>query len=392
MTTEINRALHTLRETYRCPLSGRDEVLLRRAVETLYGNIIPCTGDSLPCWENGRSLAPAMPRYVGHWNWDSAFHAMTLVHWDAKLAREQADILFSFQHENGCLPNVIFPDGRIADNRSQPPVWFWAYREIDETDPDDEALCRAYCVLTKYEQFWRTRRQTDGLFRYDADEGKNPYFVKYESGWDTSPRWDTYLPDVLWPIDLNGYMVMAYRSLAYMASRLGKKEQETDWNCLAGELASLINQKLWHEEEGAYMDTVIKNGQATGVLTPASFMPLFVGIADERQAARMAELAGSAQKFYPLMPSVAYDSPAYTSGDYFRGPTWLNTGYMAILGLKRYGYTELAEGYRQRLLRMCAEEERNLFEYYDSRSGEGRGACGYGWTASMLIRLILQMD
>lgn len=389
MDKNVEQALHHLLKKCKAPISPRDEKLLHRSVETLYGNIIPAPADSRLYWGELRSLAPAMPRYVGHWNWDSAFCAMALAKWDISLAREQAEILFTAQHENGCLPNLVTPDGKIIANRSQPPVWFWAYREIDEADPDDEALRRAYDVLTKYEAFWQNRRNTNGLFRYDADEGKNPYFVKFESGWDTSPRWDEYLPDVLWPIDLNCYMVLAYRSLAYMALRLGKTEEETNWNRTAQELAQRINRTLWHEEYGAYCDTVIVNGKPTGVLTPASFMPLFVGIADAQKAEHMADLARSPQKFYPMMPSVSYDSPAYTSGDYFRGPTWLNTGYMAVDGLKRYGYAELAEGFRQRMLDMCAAEERGLFEYYDSRSGEGRGACGYGWTAAFLIRFIL---
>lgn len=390
MNHEIEQALGILQKKCRQPLSSRDEQLLQRAVETLYGNQIPASEDSLPCWGTLRSLAPAMPRYVGHWNWDSAFHAIALAKWDVALAREQAEILFAAQHDNGCLSNVIFPDGRNITNRSQPPVWFWAYREIDEADPDDGELSRAYDVLTRYEAFWQNHRKTNGMFRYDADEGKNAYFVKFESGWDTSPRWDEYLPDVLWPIDLNCYMVLAYRSLAYMAQRLSKTAEAENWNRSAKELAQRINQTLWHEECGAYCDTIIENGRPTGVLTPASFMPLFVGIADTEKAERMAALAQSPEKFYPMMPSVSYDSPAYTSGDYFRGPTWLNTSYMAVDGLRKYGYTELADGYRERLLDMCAAETNGLFEYYDSQNGEGRGACGYGWTAAFLIRFLLE--
>jgi glycogen debranching enzyme len=93
-----------------------------------------------------------------------------------------------------------------------------------------------------------------------------------------------------------------------------------------------------------------------------------------------------------MMPSVSYNFPAYSSGDYFRGPTWLNIDYPAIIGLKKYGYIHLAEGYRERILDMCAEERRDLFEYYDSRTGEGRGASGYGWTAAFIIRFILNED
>ena len=392
MSIDEAGALKILQGRCRKQLTARDEGLLRRAIKTLYGNIIPAIDGKLPCWGTRRSLAPAMPRYVGHWNWDSAFCAMALAKWDVAWAREQADILFEAQHENGCLPNLVCPNGAIIDNRSQPPIWFWAYREIDEEDPNDQELCKAYRVLSKYEAFWCARRKKGGLFHYDADEGKTPYFVKFESGWDTSPRWDEALPDVLWPIDLNCYMVLAYRSLAYMAERLKKDDDIPKWRQAEVDLSREINRLLWHEEQGAYCDTRIADGTSTEVLTPASFMPLFVGIADVHQADCMARLAEDAELFYPMMPSVSYNSPAYSSGDYFRGPTWLNIDYPAIIGLKKYGYIHLAEGYRERILDMCAEERRDLFEYYDSRTGEGRGASGYGWTAAFIIRFILNED
>ena len=392
MKQKIEYAIHTLKGRCGKEISERDERLLRRAVETLYANIIPEKEGQPNSWGSLRSLAPALSHYVGHWNWDSAFHSLAIQYWDPTLAREQAKILFDVQHENGCLTNVVYQNGASLDNRSQPPVWYWAYEELDRIDPDDASLAYAYEVLTKHEDFWTRLRKTDGLFRYDCDEDKKALFVKYESGWDTSPRWDTYIPDVLWSIDLNCYMVLAYRSLAYMATRLGKREDTERWQKAERELTALINERLWHEESAMYCDTIIESGQATGVETPASFMPLFVGIASKEQAEAMMRFAVDEKKFYPLMPSVAYDAPTYTAPDYFRGPMWLNMSYMAVNGLMRYGYTELAEGYRNRILDVCAKEERGLFEYYNSRTGEGRGACGYGWTSACIIRFILEAN
>ncbi len=390
MKQESQSALRILVERCCGEILTRDAELLHRAVETIYGNLIVLPQGEIPAWGEKRSFAPAIPRYVGHWNWDSAFYALAMLKWDVAMAREQAEILFEAQHTNGCLPNLVTVDGGSVTNRSQPPVWFWAYWEIDQADPNDDALHAAYDVLCKYEGFWTNCRKTDGLFRYDTDEGKTPYFVKFESGWDTSPRWDAYLPDVLWPIDLNCYMVLAYRSLSYMAKRLGKQTEADRWHVLELELSQLINERLWHKELDAYCDTVIEEGTPTGILTPASFMPLFVEIASDAQAEAMQRLAADPQKFYPLMPSVAYDAEQYAASDYFRGPTWLNIAYTAVTGLKKYGYTALANGFSERILDMCAAEQRGLFEYYDSRTGEGRGACGYGWTAAMLIRLILE--
>ena len=56
------------------------------------------------------------------------------------------------------------------------------------------------------------------------------------------------------------------------------------------------------------------------------------------------------------------------------------------------GYTKLALEYRERILDMCANEKRGLFEYYNSRTGEGLGAIDYGWTATFVMELIFMEE
>lgn len=92
------------------------------------------------------------------------------------------------------------------------------------------------------------------------------------------------------------------------------------------------------------------------------------------------------------MPTVAYDDPAYTSGGYWRGPCWLNTAYFAVKGLKNAGSTGLAESYRQTILDWAAREPDCLYEYYDTRSGQGLGAKQFGWSAAFVIAFILDWD
>lgn len=89
------------------------------------------------------------------------------------------------------------------------------------------------------------------------------------------------------------------------------------------------------------------------------------------------------------MPTVAYEDPQYESSRYWRGPTWLNTGYFAIKALKDAGFRDLAESMRQTLLDACARNEDHLYEYYDSKTGQGLGARQFGWTAAFVILFIL---
>jgi glycogen debranching enzyme len=128
------------------------------------------------------------------------------------------------------------------------------------------------------------------------------------------------------------------------------------------------------------------------VLSPASFLPLFAGIADPAKATAMAKLAADPRKLLPGMPTVAYDHPRYESGGYWRGPSWPETTYFAAKGLKFYGHRKTAEALRQNLLNWCAANSDALYEYYDSKSGKGLGEPQLACTGAFLIEFILNWD
>ena len=207
--------------------------LLDRAVRTLLGNIlVPGEGKTLP-WAPWRGITPSVMGFRGVWNWDSAFHAVGVSRWDAGLAREQILMFLERQQPSGLLPDVVFEDGRIADNFGKPPVMPWAAMTIDRRAPDDGFLRKVYPKFVLYESHWRKNRGGDrhGLFNYDAvdaDPDKRLTDAKYESGWDNAVRWDGGIYEV-WPVDLNCFMVKLYQALAHMAGRLKLPQDVGRW-------------------------------------------------------------------------------------------------------------------------------------------------------------------
>ncbi len=365
--------------------SKRDASLLRRAADILEDNILR---DGEYPWGNLRGIVPSKSTYAGVWNWDSAWHAMAVSRWDPELGYEQCALFFDTQQEDGMLIDVRMADGTIGDGASKPPVFPWAFCCVYERQPDLEMLKRAYGVYTKMEGYWTAKRKTGPLFHYDAayDDGHVDQYAKCESGWDTSVRFDDGVTN-LWAIDLNCYMVTVYRSLAFMA-----KEQGLDaclWEQKERELVSAIKSHMWNEKMGCYTDCRADTHTCSDVLSPASFMPLFIGIATAEQAEKMAKVCADPEKFFPGMPTVSYDHPRYSQSDYWRGPVWLNVAYFALKGLKDYGHEEVADAIRQQLLDWCAEEKRGIYEYYDSKTGEGLGAHNFGWSCAFIIELIL---
>lgn len=363
--------------------------LLERAQATLLGNIVQCDA-----WKSLRGIMPSLGTYRGVWNWDSAFHAVALSHWDPGFAREQFEILFGNQLANGMLPDVIWENGSMVVEFSKPPVMAWAVAVVHHRSPDFAMLRSLYAKLVRMGGFWLKERGggTDGLFYYAGTH------AGYESGWDNAVRWDGgYRQSAsddkrLRAIDLNCYMVSHYHAMAWLAEQLKLGDDQARWLSEAGALARRINETLWDEHLGSYVDRDRSDGTASPVLSPACFMPLFLHIAPPERAAKMAELAADPRKFFPGMPTVAYDNPGFDPRAMWRGPAWLNTSFFALKGLKDYGYAGLANGMRDTLLGWVAKDTSSIREYYHSTTGEGLGASAFAWSAAFTISFLLDWN
>ena len=361
--------------------------LQKRAIDTIQKNIE--IGEHY-IWGNKRCIVPSRGPYLGAWNWDSAFHANTVSRWDPELAYEQIEIFLDVQCDDGKLPDAIFGwDNTVFTRITKPPVMPWAFTNVYKRDPSNEKLIRAYDSFVRNEAFWVNKRCENGLFHYDCDVNDEDYvkYSAYESGWDTSVRFDGGAYK-LWAVDLNCYMVMFYEAMIFMANELKKTDEVKIWKEKKDLLISLINEKLWDDVEKCYYDYDYTNGCFSKVLTPASFMPLYVGIATKERAEFLHQLATNEDKLYPGFPTVAYDHSAYDGNDYWRGPTWLNVAFFAAKGLYDYGYKETALKIKETILDICNNEKRSIFEYYNSKSGEGRGAEGFSWSSCFIIEFI----
>ena len=372
---------------YQDQLNERDITLIEAAYDVLERNTIEREGAP---WGKEPVISPwTGGAGEGIWNWDSAFHAMTVSRYDERLAKSCVDNFVKFILPNGLLPDVIMDDGSIVDNFGKPPVMPWAVLTVFERTHDFEFLKRNYDKMVANEAFWVKHRCDRGLFFYSAqiDAYKdNSLHPRYESGWDNSPRWDNGIVN-FWAIDLNCYMVLLYRSLAKMAYYLGYDARS--WQQKESQLSFLIEEKLYDEVQQAYVDRDRYTEEFSNVLSPASFMPLFVGISSQKRAKNMEILARDKNKFYPGIPTVSYDCPEFCT-DYWRGQTWMNVAYFAIKGLLNYGFVSIAMEIREFLLDMIYDElPEGMFENYDSVNRCGRYNKAFSWTAAFVIELVL---
>jgi putative isomerase len=90
-------------------------------------------------------------------------------------------------------------------------------------------------------------------------------------------------------------------------------------------------------------------------------------------------------------PTVSAAHPEFSDG-YWRGLVWLDQVYFAIEGLRRYGYHDDADALTDQVfanLEGATEPGVPLRENYHPRTGEGRHARHFSWTAAHLLLLAL---
>lgn len=367
-------------------LCERDKRLIKRAADTIDGNIWT---DAV--WYPYSCIVPFRSyENSAIWGWDSAFHALTVSRWDSELATQCLDAFMNYQLPIGAFPDAVKADGFIETRCSKPPLLAYACEAVFKKSGDKFFLKQAYMKLVNNERFLCKNRKYCGLFFYDAPDKNDPEYYNWarnDSGWDNSVRWDDACAEY-WAIDLNCFMVMTYRSLKFMAQELHDSERLDEWEQKEKELTKLINEKLWNEELNSYTDVNRFNHKKSTVLSPASFMPLYIKIAPKEYAEYMNRHAESRDEFYPGMPTVAYNNAEYSNG-YWRGPTWLNVAYFAAKGLKNYGFT-VADEIRNYILDMVDANDDAIYENYDSVAAKGLHAKNFAWSACFTIEFILE--
>lgn len=120
----------------------------------------------------------------------------------------------------------------------------------------------------------------------------------------------------------------------------------------------------------------------------ASLLPLYAGSISKERAATLVKLIENEHLFGPAhpIPSAPLNSPWFNPIRYWQGPSWFNTNWLIIDGLRRYGYKHHAEALTEVMLELIRDH--GCYEYYNPLTGEPLGAPNFSWTAALTIDLI----
>jgi glycogen debranching enzyme len=83
---------------------------------------------------------------------------------------------------------------------------------------------------------------------------------------------------------------------------------------------------------------------------------------------------------------VPTDASQFDEDRYWKGPTWLNTNWMVVNGLRVYEQHAVADDLTERTLDMV--DRAGFYEYFSPLSGEGYGAPDFSWTAALVVDLV----
>ncbi len=219
-----------------------------------------------------------------------------------------------------------------------------------------------------------------------------------ESGWDFSTRWfkdghnmRTIETSDLIPVDLNCLLLRTEEVLLKIYTLQKQSELITAFKNKISSRKKAIQKYCWNESRGFYFDYNFTNNAFSNSYTIAATYPLFFSVADNAQAAGVAKLVE--EKF---LQQGGIATTLNNNGQQWDLPNgWAPLQWMAYKGLKKYGFTKLADEIKNRW--MAANEKvytatGKMMEKYDiantatkAGGGEYPNQDGFGWSNGVYL-------
>ncbi|GAA1967973.1 amylo-alpha-1,6-glucosidase [Catenulispora subtropica] len=305
------------------------------------------------------------------WSWDHCFNAIALAAGAPELALDQFQIPFDHQDETGALPDSV-THSEILYNYVKPPIHGWALGHLRGRLP--RALTRAeiadlYARLSSWTQFWLTARRVPGQALPHYQHGN-------DSGWDNATTFDA--DRVVQTSDLAAFLILQLDRLAGLADELGLPDEAAGWRRQEADVRAAMLTTLW--ADGRFVARGAATGRPVGSTSLLDLMAIVLGpdLPDDVRGALARDIEAH------LTPhGLATEQPSsehYEADGYWRGPIWAPSTILIEDGLRRAGFTELADDVSSRFRALC--EKSGFAENFDALSGAGLRDRAYTWTAS----------
>jgi alpha,alpha-trehalase len=257
---------------------------------------------------------------------------------------------------------------------------------------DDLAIPRDEAYLEDLE----TARQSDR----PAAQVYRDLRAAAESGWDFGSRWladgrtlATIRTTEIAPVDLNSLLYRLEIVIARGCKAAKRSDCEKRMSTKARERRRAVVRLMWDEELGAFVDYDWRKDRRLEQVTAATVYPLYFGLADQRQSARVAQAIRAS-----LLAPHGLGTTTERTGQQWDLPNgWAPLNWIAIEGLRRNGQRDLAETITERWVaenvRLYCNTGKLVEKYNVVEAGAGAGGeypvqDGFGWTNAVLVKLL----
>jgi alpha,alpha-trehalase len=214
-----------------------------------------------------------------------------------------------------------------------------------------------------------------------------------ESGWDFSSRWFKNAQDIqtihttdIIPVDLNCLLYDLEMTIADAYRRIKQPLLARKFQRYASQRHAAIQKYCWDEREGFFYDYDFRAGGHTDKPTLAACFALFSSIASDEQAAKIAY-----RLEHEFLRPGGLVTTLIVSGQQWDAPNgWAPLQWIAIEGLRNYGFSELADTIRDRWVGSVEQVfsfQHKMIEKYDVEHESRVGGGGeyplqdrFGWT------------
>ncbi len=324
--------------------------------------------------------------------WDNYFAAYMHSVDNKQLAYANAIEMTNAITKSGFVPNLSASKGIKSSDRSQPPVGSMVVREIYSHYKEKWFLEEVFPKLLTWNRWWPKNRDTGGYLCWGSspfdpylrnlDKNAHSRFgAALESGLDNSPMYDSIPFDTvrhqlkLADVGLMSLYIADCEALGDIAAALGREEISNELLVRAEKYRNNLN-KLWDEKSGIYLNKRLDTNEFSYKISPTNFYPLLAKAPTQNQAERMInEHFYNPDEFWGnyILPSIAFNDPAYSNNDYWRGRIWAPMNFLVYLGLRNYNLknaqSDLVTKSRDLLLNQWLNSG-YICENYNAETGE----------------------
>ncbi|MEU4401950.1 MGH1-like glycoside hydrolase domain-containing protein [Micromonospora orduensis] len=159
----------------------------------------------------------------------------------------------------------------------------------------------------------------------------------------------------------------------------------------AARITDALVRRLYDPGTGTFQPRDLRTDRLIGARTVLGLTPLILPDLPARHADALVVEATSARfgvagRMDRPLPSHDRTAPDFEPLRYWRGPSWLNVGWLVRRGLAAHGHPELAAGLRESMIGLVAGA--GCHEYFHPDTGAGLGSPAFGWTAALLLDLL----